>query len=137
MPQRIPSHTIILQREGVDVKPPIGKAFNFTDAEIKQIEKLDKEALSKVIAKDDTDESEGTVTLSKTELEKQLSDARNVDRAALEAEIRQQILAENKAVETKPAVEPDVKTVKDTGSKTTTSKAGGQAKADTAADEEI
>lgn len=49
MPIRIPTKTVILQRNGKNFSPPIGKSFEFTAEEVKEIESLSKQVLRKPI----------------------------------------------------------------------------------------
>ena len=39
MPIRIPTHTIVVLRDGQRIEPQIGRPFEFTDSEIADIEK--------------------------------------------------------------------------------------------------
>lgn len=104
MPKRIANHTLRIQRDGETVTPPIGKPFDFTDAEIKTFLSLNPESLSKVIAPDDAAGPDtGEVTFTQAQLDAKVLEATSADRAALEAEIRKQIEAENAAKEVKPA----------------------------------
>ena len=49
MPIRVATKTIILHREGANVSPPIGKAFNFTEQELKDINSVDPRAVRKPV----------------------------------------------------------------------------------------
>jgi len=49
MPIRIPTKTIILQRNGKNFSPPVGKPFQFTAEELKEIDALNKTVLRKPI----------------------------------------------------------------------------------------
>jgi len=104
MPKRIANHTIRIQRDGQTVTPEIGKPFDFSEAEIKQLLALNPESLTKMIAADDTAGPDtGEETFTQAQLDAKILEAQNTDRAALEAEIRKQIEAENAAKEVKPA----------------------------------
>lgn len=46
MPNRVPLQSVVVDRDGKRIVPPIGSVFEFTDAEIEQIEKVNPEALS-------------------------------------------------------------------------------------------
>lgn len=52
MAERIVNSPILVVRDGKQVEPVIGKPFDFTDAEIKEIEKLTPTALSKPVAEE-------------------------------------------------------------------------------------
>jgi len=45
MPIRIPTQTIILQRNGNRIVPPLGKPFDFTQEELNKINKLNPDAV--------------------------------------------------------------------------------------------
>lgn len=45
MPKRIPMQTVIVQRDGKQVAPPIGKAFEFTREELDQIKAVAPDAI--------------------------------------------------------------------------------------------
>lgn len=45
MPQRIPMQTVIVQRDGKNFAPPIGKPFDFTVDELNQIKKVNPNAV--------------------------------------------------------------------------------------------
>lgn len=49
MPIRIPTKTVILQRNGKNFSPPVGKPFQFTAEELKEIDALNKTVLRKPI----------------------------------------------------------------------------------------
>lgn len=115
MPKRIPNHTIRIQRDGQTVTPTIGKPFDFTDAEVKQLLALNPESLSKIIALDENAAgAEGEPTFTQAQLDEKLLEAQRSDRQALEAQIRQEIEAEfnakngtgTKVVEPKKGAEP-------------------------------
>lgn len=48
MPKRIINEGILVIRDGKRVRPEIGKAFNLTDDEIKQLEAIRPEAIAKI-----------------------------------------------------------------------------------------
>lgn len=45
MPVKVPHHQVVVQRNGVNVQVPIGKPFDFTDAEVKEIRSYNLHAL--------------------------------------------------------------------------------------------
>lgn len=57
MPKRVPLQSIVVQRDGANTCPPIGHPFEFTAAEIEQIEAINPAALT----------SEATVDLAKSD----------------------------------------------------------------------
>lgn len=65
MPKRIVNSTIVLVRDKKRVTPAIGKAFEFTAKELEQIEKVNKDAVSKLPTP--VDETETTKTSESTD----------------------------------------------------------------------
>lgn len=49
MPKRIPTCTVIVQRDGKNFKPPIGKPFEFSADEIDQVNRVMPHALRKPV----------------------------------------------------------------------------------------
>lgn len=49
MPVRIPHHTVVIHRDGKNIRPPIGKPFNFTSDEIEEITGLHPRALRRPV----------------------------------------------------------------------------------------
>jgi hypothetical protein len=49
MAERIVNSPILVVRDGKQVEPVIGKPFDFTDSEIKEIEKLTPSAITKPV----------------------------------------------------------------------------------------
>lgn len=116
MPKRIVAQTVILQREGVAVKPPIGSTYDFTAKEIEQLEKLNPEALQKVVAKDDTQTGgDDTLSLTQAQLDEQVNAAVEKQRAQLEKQIREEVAAEQKAASNGTKTETATKTAKKSG----------------------
>lgn len=122
MPKRKVLQTIILTRKndaGVNetVKPAIGTEFMFTQAELDQLNKLNPDALGKIITKDDAAGNDAqTVTLTAAELEQQKQDALNAQRDQMEKDIRAQLEKEAAAkAETDAKTEADAKTAKGKG----------------------
>jgi len=106
MPKRIVAQTVILQREGVAVTPAVGSTYDFTAEEIKTIERLNPEALEKVIAKDGAaDASADSVTLTQAQLDQQVAAGVEKQRAQMEKDIRAQLEqeAKDKEAAAKPA----------------------------------
>lgn len=75
MPKRLVKQSVFLRREGKTVKPAIGRIFDFTQAELDSIKKVNPDALTTppaaleehaVDAKADTKADEKKVTQSKT-----------------------------------------------------------------------
>lgn len=101
MPKRKVLQTVILTRKNDQggnetVKPQIGSEFNFTQAELDQLNKLNPDALGKIITKDDAaDAGEQTITLTAAELEQQKQEALSAQREQMEKDLRAQIQAEN------------------------------------------
>ena len=60
MPIRIPTHTIVVTREGKRVSPKIGEPFEFTADEVKEISAVSKDALRKVERVVEDDDATGT-----------------------------------------------------------------------------
>ena len=52
MPGRIVKQPILVVRDGKQVEPTIGKPFDFTDSEIKEIEQLNPGAIVKAVTED-------------------------------------------------------------------------------------
>lgn len=52
MAERIINSPILVVRDGKQVEPAIGKPFDLTDVEIKEIEKLNPTAISKPVAEE-------------------------------------------------------------------------------------
>ena len=52
MPKRIVKDTIVLYRNGKQVVPEIGKEFDFTSDELKEINKLNKVAVEHIVTTD-------------------------------------------------------------------------------------
>jgi hypothetical protein len=48
MVMRVPLQSIMVQRDGKMVRPPIGKSFKFTDEEMADITRMNPKALGKV-----------------------------------------------------------------------------------------
>lgn len=67
MPKRIPLNTIILQRDGQKVVPPLNKPFDFTAEELKMIASLSPDAIGKVPV--DGDDGQELVTLTQAEID--------------------------------------------------------------------
>lgn len=57
MPKRIPTCTVIVQREGKNFKPAIGKPFDFTADEIEEINNVMPSALRKPVNEEAAPES--------------------------------------------------------------------------------
>lgn len=57
MPKRVPTASVIVIRDGKRVNPPLNKGFNFTDAEIEQINGIMPGALRKPINESSEDTS--------------------------------------------------------------------------------
>ncbi len=111
MPKRLVVQTLLLTRKvdgrNEEVVPAIGQAFDFTQAELDQIEKLNPDAVTKIVAgKADTTEQTGTVTLTEEELQKKMDDLR----AQVEKETRDQVESELKKGGKKDAKASDTKT---------------------------
>lgn len=111
MPKRIVAQTVIIQREGVSVTPPIGATYDFSADEIKQIERLNPEALEKPVAKDGQPGTE-TLSLTQAQLDAQVTAGVEAQRAQMEKDIRAQLEQEAKD--------------KDTSAKVATKKAGNK-----------
>lgn len=56
MPSRIPTQKIIVQRGGKNVSPPIGEKFEFTAEELEDINKVNPDAVRKVVVDGETKE---------------------------------------------------------------------------------
>ena len=52
MPKRIPIQRIIVQRDGKQVVPEIGQAYDFTAEELDDINRMNPDAIRKVIVED-------------------------------------------------------------------------------------
>lgn len=65
MPKRIPLQTIILQRDGEKVVPQLNKPFDFTDAELASVTRLNPDAIGKIITADES----GNTLVTKTQAE--------------------------------------------------------------------
>lgn len=52
MAERIVNSPILVVRDGKQVEPVIGKSFDFTESEIKEIEKLNPSAFSKPVVEE-------------------------------------------------------------------------------------
>ena len=52
MPKRIPLQRVIVQREGKQIVPPLGDEFDFTAEEIEDINRMNPDAVRKVIVED-------------------------------------------------------------------------------------
>jgi hypothetical protein len=50
MPNRVPLQSVVVQRDGKNVVPPIGAVFEFTDKEVAEIEGSNPDALSATIS---------------------------------------------------------------------------------------
>lgn len=50
MPNRVPLQSVVVQRDGSNVVPPIGAVFEFTDKEVADIESVNPDALSATIS---------------------------------------------------------------------------------------
>lgn len=50
MPNRVPLQSVVVQRDGSNVVPPIGAVFEFTDKEVAEIETSNPDALSATIS---------------------------------------------------------------------------------------
>lgn len=116
MPKRIVLQTVILTRKNGEtganekVKPAIGSEFNFTQAEIDQLTKLNPDAIGKIITKDGGQSDVETITLTPAELEQQKQDALNAQRDQMEKDIRAQLEKEAAAkAETDAKTETDAK----------------------------
>lgn len=64
MPQRIPMQTVIVRRNGKSVVPEIGKPFDFTPDELETINRVNPEAVRKLVnegavASDKSDKKDG------------------------------------------------------------------------------
>jgi hypothetical protein len=102
MPKRLVLQTILLDRKGESVRPTIGQPFDFKPEELSWIERLNPDAVGKVIAGDDAGEgSVETLKLTQADLDKEKADAVNAAREQIEQEVRAQVLAEQQAA--KPA----------------------------------
>lgn len=60
MPKRLVKQTVMLRREGREVIPQIGKIFDFTDAELKSITRINPSAITTPPAKVEEDTSAST-----------------------------------------------------------------------------
>ncbi len=60
MVMRVPLQSIIVQRDGKMVRPPIGKSFKFTDEEMADITRMSPKALGKVETVEIDDNAEAT-----------------------------------------------------------------------------
>jgi hypothetical protein len=52
MPERLVKQPVNVVRDGKLTEPTIGKPFDFTDAELKDIEKLNPTAIAKIVVED-------------------------------------------------------------------------------------
>lgn len=50
MPNRVPLQSVVVQRDGNNVVPPIGAVFEFTEQEVADIESANPDTLSATIA---------------------------------------------------------------------------------------
>lgn len=64
MPIRIPTQSVIVQRNGSNYVPPVGKPFNFTADEVAEVNALAPDALRKPV--NEEVEGEQQTTASKT-----------------------------------------------------------------------
>lgn len=96
MPKRIVAQTVIIQREGLPVTPAIGSTYEFSAKEIETIERLNPEALEKVIARDSAVAGEETISLTQAQLDAQINAGVEKQRAQLESDLRAQIEQEQK-----------------------------------------
>lgn len=76
MPKRIPLQTVVLWRDGQQVVPPLSRAFDFTKEELETIEKLNPDAIGKIINADSSDE-----LVTKTQAEIDADQQRAIDAA--------------------------------------------------------
>lgn len=58
MPKRVPVQGIVIHRDGKNIKPPIGKAFDFTAEELADIMRVNPNAVSKIENVEINDESD-------------------------------------------------------------------------------
>lgn len=58
MPKRVPVQTIIVNREGKNIRPPIGKPFDFTPEELDDIMRVNPAAVTKIENVEINDDSE-------------------------------------------------------------------------------
>lgn len=98
MPIRIPSHTVVVTREGKRVTPKIGQPFEFTAEEVKEITAVSKDCLRKVerVVEDDEPPTVDLESLSVAKL-KAYAAEKQIDLG--EASIKADILAVIKAAE--------------------------------------
>lgn len=61
MPNLVPLQSVVVQRNGNNVVPPIGAVFEFTDKEVSEIESVNPDALSAtiIVAADDAPAAKG------------------------------------------------------------------------------
>lgn len=60
MPKRVPNASIVVIRDGKRVTPPLGKAYDFTKAEIESITRVSPGALRKPVNESSDADDEGT-----------------------------------------------------------------------------
>ena len=66
MPKRVPVKSVVVVRDGKQVRPEMGKAFDFTTEELDDINRLSPNSIRKVITEDADSEKQ-----AKAEAEKQ------------------------------------------------------------------
>lgn len=49
MPKRIPHHSVVVHRDGKNIRPPLGQPFEFTQEEVDQIHGFNPMALRRLI----------------------------------------------------------------------------------------
>ena len=52
MPIRLVKKPVLVVRDGAQVQPPVGREFNFTDAEVKEINALNPSAIDYILTVD-------------------------------------------------------------------------------------
>ena len=72
MVMRVPLQSIIVQREGKMVRPPIGKSFKFSDEEMADIMRMNPKALGKVETVEIDDNADKKAADAKAEAEAKL-----------------------------------------------------------------
>lgn len=65
MSKRIVKHSVMIQREGQLIYPPVGQEFDFTPSEITEINKQNKKALGLIV---ETDAPAAPAPKTKTEV---------------------------------------------------------------------
>jgi len=83
MPKRIAVQTVVLWREGQQVVPPVGKPFDFTKEELETIEKLNPDAVTKIV---NADSNDTLVTKTQAEIDAEKQDAIDAAIAAFKKE---------------------------------------------------